>query len=175
MNCIIYICGVILKFRSMKTNRYLLPNYFRIIGWIISIPSAIVLLPCMLMDPYDADPAVPGIPTAFLQESWWNIYSFFNGGNLFASVCMVLLMIGLLFIAFSKEKIEDEFIAKLRGDSLIWAVIVNSVLLLVCSLFIYGGWFLYVSFFNLYTLLVLFIIKYRIALFHFKKEVYNEE
>lgn len=84
-------------------------------------------------------------------------------------------MVGLLFIAFSKEKIEDEYIAKLRGDSLIWAVIANAILLIIASALVYDGWFLYVSFFNLYTLLILFIIKFKLVLSHLKKTEYNEE
>ncbi len=156
----------------MKTNRYLLPTYFKVIGWLISVPSALVLLIYLFSKPWDA---APPQPFQFFNKAWSKILDIFYGSAIFASVCMVLLMIGLLFIAFSKEKIEDECIAKLRGDSLIWAVIANAILLIISTVLIYDGWFLYVSFFNLYTLLVLFIIKFRLALNHFKKIEYNEE
>lgn len=157
----------------MKTNRYLLPSYFKVIGWIISVPSALVLLPVAFIIPYNPPPS--SFFAASMTERWWVILDIFIGEKSMATVCMILLMAGLLFIAFSKEKIEDEYITKLRGDSLIWAVIVNSVLIMVLSVTIFGGWFLFVSFFNLYTVLVLFIIKFKIELNRSKKQSLNEE
>jgi len=156
----------------MKTNNFLFPPFFRIIGWIISIPCAGVLFCYLFSKPWDA---VPPAPFRFFREKWSNVLDIFGGGAIFASICMVLLMIGLILIAFSKEKTEDEFITKLRGDSLIWAVIANTVLMALLSMLVYGGWFLYVSFFNLYSVLILFIIKYNIALYSFKKSNDYEE
>lgn len=158
----------------MKTNRYLLPTCFKVIGWLISVPSALILLIYLFCKPWDAVP--PTIfPSLFEKQLWGYVLDIFAGDPIYTSVCMVLLMVGLLFIAFSKEKIEDEYITKLRGDSLIWAVIVNSGLIMIASVLVYGGWFLYVSFFNLYTLPILFIIKFKFALNNFKKIDYDEE
>lgn len=156
----------------MKTNRYLLPTCFEIIGWFISIPSTLILLIYLFHKPWDA---VPPPLFQLFNEPWGKILDIFSGSAIFVSICMILLMVGLLFIAFSKEKIEDEYIAKLRGDSLIWAVIANAILLIIASALVYDGWFLYVSFFNLYTLLILFIIKFKLVLSHLKKTEYNEE
>jgi len=156
----------------MKTNRYLLPTYFKIIGWIISVPSALASL----------------IYLFFSNQTWGDqlVHRFF--ANLFGeesrsvdissiiiTISLVLLMIGLLFIAFSKEKIEDEYIIKLRGDSLIWAVIANAILMIILSATIFGIWFVYIAFFNLYTVLILFIIKFNLALSYLKKQSGNEE
>lgn len=156
----------------MKTNRFLLPTSFKAIGWLISIPTALILLIYLFSNPWDA---APPQPFRFFSEAWSKVLDIFSGDTIIVSICMVLLMVGLLFIAFSKEKIEDEYILKLRGDSLIWAVIANAFLLIIASILIYGGWFLYVSFLNLYTLLVLFIIKFKFALNHLKKITYDEE
>lgn len=159
----------------MKTNNFLLPAYFRKIGWIISLPL-VAILTFYLLGYFDYSEA----------STTWNFFDgMFNdssgrvlnliAGKLILSACMILLVIGLLFIAFSKEKIEDEYIAKLRGDSLIWSVIVNSVLLIVTFLFVYGDGFIFVLFLNLYALLILFIIKYNMALRNFKKSNDYEE
>ena len=156
----------------MKTNRYLLPTYFKVIGWLISVPSAFVVLIYLFHRPWDAQPPQP---FQFFNELWGRVLDILGGGSITGTICMVLLMVGLLFIAFSKEKIEDEYIAKLRGDSLIWAVIANAILMIILSLTIFGGWYFYVSFFNLYTVLVLFIIKFNIALSYLKKQSGNEE
>jgi hypothetical protein len=149
----------------MKTNRYLFPTYFKVIGWIISVPSALAALIYLFHRPWDAQPPQP---FQFFNKLWGRVLDIFGGGSI-GTIFMILLMVGLLFIAFSKEKIEDEYIAKLRGDSLIWAVIANTILMIILSITIYGGWFLYVSFINLYTVLVLFIIKFNLALKNMKK------
>lgn len=154
----------------MKTNYYLLPHYWKKIGWIVSIPSAIVLLSYLFNPPWDS-----GEPFDFFGEKYWYVLEILIGDQICVAIIMALLIIGLLFIAFSKQKVEDEYITKMRGDSLIWAVIANSLLLMLSFMVIYDGWFLYVSFFNLYTLLVLYIIKFNVALYRFKKMNSYEE
>ena len=156
----------------MKTNRYLLPTYFKVIGWIISVPSALAAFIYLFSKPWDAQPPQP---FQFFDDLWFRVFAIFGDASIIGTICMVLLMVGLLFVAFSKEKIEDEYITKLRGDSLIWAVIANTLLMTVLSVAVFGGWFLYVSFFNLYTVLLLFIIKFNLALNGLKKQTGNEE
>jgi hypothetical protein len=82
---------------------------------------------------------------------------------------MVLLTIGLLFIGFSKEKVEDEFVHYLRAQSLIWATYVTATLFIIATLLIYGLTFLYVPYLVFYVFLVLFIIKFRIEMYRFNK------
>jgi amino acid transporter len=84
----------------------------------------------------------------------------------------VLIIIGALFIAFSKEKIEDEFVMKIRLESLVWAIIVNSLILLICLLAFYGFSFLYVLDINIVSILVLYVIKFRYELW--KSEKYEK-
>jgi len=146
----------------MKTNRYLLPRYFKVIGWIISVPSALVSLIYLF-----TGQVINGVFSKSHTEDVVN--------SIIITICLVLLMLGLLFIAFSKEKMEDEYITKVRGDSLIWAVIANAIFMIILSSTVYGIGFLYVSFFNLYTVLVLFIIKFNLALSNLKKQSGNEE
>ena len=159
----------------MKTNNFLFPAYFRKIGWIISLPLAAILF-IYLLGVFDF--SKPSTTWNFFHGMFntpsWRVFGIMAGKSIL-SVCMVLLVVGLLFIAFSKEKIEDEYIAKLRGDSLVWSVIVNSLLLGIAFLFVYGGGFLFVLFLNLYLLLILFIIKYNVALHNFKKSNDYEE
>ncbi len=159
----------------MKTNNFLFPAYFRKIGWIISLPLASILMFYLLgFFDYTNQSATWNFFDGMFDDPSWRLLDLV-AGKLILSFCMILLTIGLLFIAFSKEKIEDEYIAKLRGDSLIWAAIVNSILLVVAFLFVYGESFLFVMFLNLYALLILFIIKYNITLINFKKSNDNEE
>jgi len=149
----------------MLTNRYLLPPYFKVIGWFFSVTSALTL------------------PIYLFRG---RVLEILNGDSMTANIQATFLMVGLVYIAFSKEKMEDEYIAKVRGDSLIWAVITNAAIMgVILSLRVFSewfpyvtvfrGWFPYVLFSNFYTVLILYLIKFNLALSHLKKWTKNEE
>jgi hypothetical protein len=74
---------------------------------------------------------------------------------------LVLVALGLLIIAFTKEKIEDEQIAQLRLDCLQWAVYINYAVFFVIILTCYGLGFFAYTLYNVLTLLVFFIARFR--------------
>lgn len=90
-------------------------------------------------------------------------------------VSIVGLTIALLLVSFSREKDEDEYIAKLRMESLVWAILLNYMLVILATLFIYDIAYLYVAFISMFTVLILFIIKYNWVLYHFRKTVTSDE
>jgi hypothetical protein len=77
----------------------------------------------------------------------------------------ILLIIGLNLIAFSKEKLEDEWVAQTRLESLQWGVYINSLVMIVSLLFLYGSDFLTVMTFNLFTVLFFFIIRFHYIIY----------
>ena len=72
----------------------------------------------------------------------------------------ISIIIGGLIVGFTKEKIEDEFIYKLRKDSLVWAIIFNYVVLLFATLLIYDLAYFDVLIFNMFTPLIFFIVRF---------------
>lgn len=78
--------------------------------------------------------------------------------------CSIIIISGLIN-AFSKEKIEDELIAKLRIDSLILSLYINYGFVIIGILFVYNYEFIYIMEFNLFTPLILFILVFRIKLY----------
>ena len=72
----------------------------------------------------------------------------------------ILIIAGLVH-AFSKEKIEDEMVSKIRLDSLVWATYFNYILFLLCYLFVYGLPFLNIMCVALFSHLLFFIIRFR--------------
>jgi len=70
------------------------------------------------------------------------------------------IIIGGLVVGFSKEKVEDEFIYKLRKDSLVWAIIFNYIVLILAIVFIYDFSFFDVLVFNMFTPLLFFVIRF---------------
>ncbi|NDV45939.1 hypothetical protein D0T49_02615 [Paludibacter sp. 221] len=95
--------------------------------------------------------------------------------NIIDEIAYIGLIVSLIFIAFSKEKDEDEYINQIRANSLVWALLVNYTILILEIIFIYGIPFLYVLNINLFSILILYIIKFNIALYSFRKSGAHEE
>jgi len=92
--------------------------------------------------------------------------------NLTFTVRGVLLIVGSLLIAFSKEKTEDEFINSLRLKSFQYAVLINFSIILLSFLLIWGVNFVSVLLYNLYSTLFFFILIFHILLWkNSKREV----
>lgn len=85
----------------------------------------------------------------------------FTPAHLFFLSTLLLMVIGLLMIAFSKEKIEDEQIAQLRLDSLQWAIYVNYMLIIITLAFTNGWEINHILQVNLWGPLLFFIARFR--------------
>tara|TARA_B100001750_G_C15190068_1_gene438404 strand:- start:139 stop:633 length:495 start_codon:yes stop_codon:yes gene_type:complete len=75
-------------------------------------------------------------------------------------IITLLIILGGLMVSFSKEKIEDEFIAGLRLSSLKWAFLVNYIVLILATLFVYGISYFNILVFNMFTPLIIFIARF---------------
>lgn len=143
----------------MKTN-YLLPNSLKRLGWFLLLPSSIFGL---LITIYDMNFSFLDfrVPALFIDEIFGKkrLLGIIEQ-NLTNEIVGCIVIISSIMVAFSKEKVEDEFIAKLRMDSLAWAVYFNQAILLLSMLFIYDMAFLWVMIFNMFTLLWFFIIRF---------------
>ena len=145
----------------MKTN-YLLPHKFKIFGWVLFILGIIYGL-VIAASGYDHEPLRMKVLALFyegiLEPYNGNIANIIETGvsNEIASIAIIL---GGLIVGFSKEKIEDEFIYKLRKDSLVWAIIFNYAVLIFTILFIYDLTFFHVLVYNMFTPLVFFILRF---------------
>jgi hypothetical protein len=133
----------------------LLPNRFKAIGLAILVPSFIAWL-LWRFDFYDFPFLLTGKGEGILDES---NYSYVEE-LLFTGLAM-----GLLMIAFAREKTEDEYIMALRLQSLQWAVLANTVLLLLANFVFYGEHFLSVMIYNMLTVLIIFVIRFHYVLY----------
>ena len=147
----------------MKTN-YLLPNKYKIFGWILFILGLIAGI-FIYASEYESD---------FLDAT---VLSFYNDDAIFSSqkdkgffkiienniideLAALAIIIGGLLVGFTKEKVEDEFIYKLRKDSLVWAIIFNYIILIIAIIFVYSMTFFDVLVFNMFTPLLFFIFRF---------------
>lgn len=158
----------------MKTN-YLFPNRFKKIGWLLFIPGIILGIVYLI---YQSDISLFDIKVfAIAEKVIFNDADFFtiSENNVLDEISSILLIIGALLIAFSKEKTEDEFISKIRLESLVWATYINYAILILAIIFVYDITFFWVLVFNMFTLLVFFLIRFNWALYKSKNQISNEE
>ena len=148
----------------MKT-KFLLPYRLKFVGWVLFLLGLFLLgfaLITRTEEPDFLNTEVFALAAKVIQlgETETTTYFKFIENNIFDEIIELLLIIGGLCIAFSKHKNEDEFISKLRLDSLLWATYINYGVLIFSILFIYWLSFFYVLIANMITILLLFIIRF---------------
>ncbi len=89
--------------------------------------------------------------------------------NLTDELALTGIIVSLLFIAFAREKTEDEYIAHTRLESLKWAVLINYVLLLAATWLVHGVGYIDVMMYNMLTVLIIFIVRFNYTLSNNKK------
>lgn len=138
----------------------LLPHRFKAIGLAILVPSFI----CWLLwdfELYDF-PFLRTTEGTFLSNYNYSYYNY----SFVQEIIFTGLAIGLLMITFAKEKIEDEYIMTLRLESLQWAVLANSTLLVLATWIFYGTNFLSVQIYNMMTVLIIFVARFHYVLYN---------
>jgi hypothetical protein len=75
------------------------------------------------------------------------------------------IILGLLFIAFAKEKREDEFISRTRLESWQWAVLINYILLLLATWAVHGLAYIDVMMYNMLTIPIIFIVRFHYVMY----------
>lgn len=156
-------------------QKLLLPNRFKRVGWFILIPASVMGIVLIVLD-YNTFEINTTVFAIYADEvlGKTHYFSFFKT-DIINTLIGALFIVGSLLVGFSKEKNEDEYISNLRLNSLLWAVLINYLLLLFMFLFIYGVGFLNVMVYNMFTVLIMFIAKFNYSLFRNSKSVSNEE
>ena len=157
------------------SNKLLLPNKFKFIGWCLLIPTTILGLILSLkdMETFKVKSKVFAVfneplmgPTEFCKVI---------DSNITPTIVGALFIVAAMMVGFSKEKSEDEFIAKVRLSSLLWAVWVNYILLFVSFVFVYGFSFITVMMYNMFTVLIIFIVRFNYVLYKNSKSAPDEQ
>jgi len=157
------------------SSKLLLPNRYKKIGWVILIPSAILGI-VICFHEFGADWMHAPV-FAIANDGINDNYKYFtvSDANITNTVIGLLFLIGAMLVSFSKEKTEDEFIAEIRLSSLLWAVCVSYILLLIAFIFVYGAPFLDVMIYNMFTVLIIFIIRFNYILYKNVKTAPDEK
>jgi|UPI000591D193 hypothetical protein len=161
----------------MWTNKLLLPHRFKRIGWALLIPSLALGIAYLIWEP----------TPSFLD---WKVFcitteeGIFDDGrqffiwienNVYDELVSLLLIISAGLVAFSGAAQEDEFVQRIRLESLVWATYANYGVLIFAILFIYGFPFFWVIVINMFTLLLFFIVRFHWMMHRAQKQMAHEE
>ena len=144
----------------MKSN-YLLPHKYKTLGWVLFI-IGLLSGSVLFFNGYDSSFLNVKVLTIYYEPIFSESSGFFKivDNTITDELVSLLIIIGGLLVGFSKEKVEDEFIYKLRKDSLVWAILFNYFILIAAILLVYELTFFHVLVFNMFTPLVFFIIRF---------------
>ena len=114
----------------MKSN-YLFPIVFRKIGWCLFVPFLLWGIGFMLSGGTFLEIGGSGALALFDGYSDTRFLTIADNDSWTDEIIIIFLTLSILFIGFSREKDEDECIANIRMNALVWAIIVNSALLII--------------------------------------------
>lgn len=163
-------------------RKLLLPNRFKTIGWFILIPATIAGIFLMATE-YEANWLTTKVFAIFNDDLFFGNNESIGASKYFTIITTdvtntlvgILFIVGGIMVSFAKEKKEDEFIANLRLTSLMWSVWVNYALLLLCLIFVWGLAFFNVMVYNMFTILIIFIIRFNYILYRNAKSMADDK
>jgi hypothetical protein len=157
------------------STKLLLPNRYKKFGWVILIPATILGL-ILAYNEFGAA-WLWGKVFSIANEGTESHYQYFSFRytNITNTVIGSFFIIGAMLVSFSKEKNEDEFIEELRLSSLLWAVCVSYVLLLIAFILVYGTPFLDVMVYNMFTVLIIFIVRFNYLMYKNSKSATDDK
>ena len=153
----------------MKTH-FLFPNKFKIIGWILFIPSLIFGIYAWLSN-YDFDTYYRKQVFAIICKPILEDTKFFKiiTNGILDEFILCCIIIGGILVAFSRLKNEDELISKIRYESLVWATYFNFAIMLFATLFVYDYAYFTVLIANTFSMLFFFIIRFHYLIYKLNK------
>ena len=146
-------------------SKLLLPNRYKRFGLILLLPSLFLGILVRFFD-FQVSFLTFHFGKAVVHNKNLNLEEWIN---LTDELALTGIITALLFIAFAREKTEDEYIAHTRLESLKWAVLINYILLLVATWLVHGIAYIDVMMYNMLTVLIIFITRFNYVLNSGKK------
>jgi uncharacterized protein YacL len=157
-------------------SRFLFSHKYKPFGWVLFLAGMILGITLMLNEfdiPHWEAQVFPLIgEEGFLSK---NAALTWSSNNIADELASIFIIIGGVLVCFSKTKEEDEYISKIRMDSLIWATYVNYIVLILTILFVFDMSFFNVLIYNMFTILLFFIVRFHYVLYKTKKSISYEE
>lgn len=157
-------------------SRFLFSHKFKPLGWFLFL-TGLVLGLILMINEYDFPSWEVDVFPLIGEKSFFSSNEAFawSSNNIADELASLLLIIGGILVSFSKTRDEDEYIATMRMESLIWATYVNYAVLVLAIIFVFDMSFLNVMIYNMFTILFIFMIRFHYLLFKVKKAMRHEE
>ncbi len=94
--------------------------------------------------------------------------------NIYDTLVVCLGIIGLLFITFSKEKVEDEYISDIRLNALSWAIISHYFMIIIATILIWGENYIEIMAYAMFTPMIFFIVRFNYLKYKMRKSLVSE-
>lgn len=149
----------------------LLPYGFKRIGWVLLVPTLLFGI-LMWIDGFN------GFPSFLLPPETTDARALLDSptaDRICNNVVLIGILAGALFIACSRERIEDELIGRIRLNALLAAFYANIAITVVAALCVYDLDFLSVMIYNLFTMPLLFVAIEQTMFRRLRKEARDEE
>ncbi|GAB6961682.1 hypothetical protein JCM17724A_04310 [Prevotella fusca JCM 17724] len=109
----------------------------------------------------------------FTPEQEGHSFLYFAREDMFSEIIYCLAFVSLYMIAFSKEKVEDEFVEHLRMRSLVWALKVNTIFFVIFTWFCFGMVYVTLLLLSMFSIFLLFHFRFLYELH--RRRIHNEE
>ena len=142
--------------------KLLFPSKFRIVGLFLAVTGSILGIIRFYygIKPEFFNLKVFAIYSKFLETKYFEIIP----NHFSEEITGILILVGLVFIVFAKEQNENKSIDSIRLQSLVISVYLNSIFLILSLLFVFGIGFISVLIINMYSLLIIYLITFRIRI-----------
>jgi hypothetical protein len=139
---------------------YLLPWVFKYLSLVLLIPGVILFYIRFIQDiEYKfLDWKVFAIHSKFIETKSWT----FIQNNMSEEIIGIFLLVGLYFLAFSREKVETEKTNEIRLQSFLLTIFINTILLVLSNLLFFGFSFLWVIIVDPFAVFIIYFIIFRI-------------
>lgn len=144
-------------------TKILLPHRYQLIGWMIFLPFVALLFAENYLR----------FSFSWLEFEMPREDGFLRNAkdNFTNELALTGVFISLFLIAFAREKEEDEFIQKLRFDSLLVACYMNTFILILGTLLFYSFGYLAFMAYNMFKIHLIFIARFRWVLYKQQKSM----
>lgn len=115
------------------------------------------------------------VPALINDEFMSENSGFWIKNNIVDELLSLIILSSGSILVFSREKIEDEYTGLLRASALQWAMIVNTLLVLLATFTVYGLAYFNFMVIQLFSLLLLFNLRFQYTLFRHYSSLSHDE
>ena len=150
----------------------LLPHPFRRIGAAVFAIAAVVGI-LMTLDGYNGWPSY--LLPADTELQLFAALASEGMTHLLNNIAIIGLCVGSIFIACSRERIEDEMTGAVRLNALLTALYINTAITVAAALVLYDFTFIYFMIWNMITTPLIFMLIFRWRMWRINRTTDNEE